>query len=525
MGWLYRVNARLIGAFVVPLVVLCVVGVLAYRNTNTLEETSGQVVHTYEVLDALDGIKELLKDAETGQRGFLITGADAYLTPYDNASSATTSAVDAVAVLTADNATQQQRIATLRPLITAKFAEMKETIDLRRAKGFEAAQAAVLTNKGKAVMDQIRSLLDEMAAAESSLLAIRGKLTADTASGSRTTIEVGVGVAALLVLVLALLVSRSILRPLSALTDRLREIADGEGDLTQRVDARGRDEFGTLGAVFNRFVDKLAAIIRQIGEQATSLAAASEQLSTGTQQIAGSAEHSSREIGGVAGASTTMSGALTTVAAGAEQMGASIREIASNASDASRAGAEAVRVAQEATRTVATLGESSAEISNVIKLITAIAEQTNLLALNATIEAARAGDAGKGFAVVASEVKDLAQETARATGDISQRVTDIQNSATATAEAITQMSGIVLQVNDYQTTIASAVEEQTATTAEMARNISDASNGSQDISTSVTSVSAAAAQTSNAIVNTRSSVAEVARMSSTLHQLVNQFKY
>src|SRR5688572_6447682 len=107
---MYRVNARLIGAFVVPLMVLCVVGVLAYRNTNTLEETNGQVVHTYEVLNALDSITQLLKDAETGQRGFLITGADAYLTPYDDASSATAGAVDAVAGLTSDNATQQERI-------------------------------------------------------------------------------------------------------------------------------------------------------------------------------------------------------------------------------------------------------------------------------------------------------------------------------------------------------------------------------------------------------------------------------
>jgi methyl-accepting chemotaxis protein len=525
MAWLHRVNARLAAAFAVPLIVLCAVGALAYRNTNTLEHTSGRVVHTYEVLTGLDDITELLKDAETGQRGFLITGKDSYLAPYENAVSGSVAAIDAVAALTKDNAAQQKRIEALRPLLTAKFAELKETIDLRRAEGFAAAQAVVLTDQGKAVMDQIRSVLDEMAQEESSLLAVRAELTADTAWSSRTAIVAGVSIAVLLVLLLAYFLSRSILRPLLALTDRLREIAEGEGDLTQRVDSDRRDEFGTLGAAFNRFVAKLAGIIGQIGEQATSLATASEQLSSGTRQIAGSAQHTSHEVGGVAGATTTMSGALTTVAAGAEEMGASIREIASNASDASRAGAEAVQVAQEATRTVSTLGESSAEISNVVKLITAIAEQTNLLALNATIEAARAGDAGKGFAVVASEVKDLAQETARATGDISQRVAEIQSRATATAEAISRMSEIVLQVNDYQTTIASAVEEQTATTSEMSRNISDASGGSREISASLSTVSAAASQTSGAIANTQSSVAELARMSATLHGLVNQFKY
>ncbi|MEU8615543.1 methyl-accepting chemotaxis protein, partial [Actinoplanes sp. NPDC048791] len=203
----------------------------------------------------------------------------------------------------------------------------------------------------------------------------------------------------------------------------------------------------------------------------------------------------------------------------------SIREIASNAADASRAGAEAVDVASEATRTVKELGSSSAEIDNVIKLITAIAEQTNLLALNATIEAARAGEMGKGFAVVASEVKDLAQETARATGDIGRRVTDIQTSATATTEAIDRMSQIILQVNDYQTTIASAVEEQTATTSEMARNISDASGSSRDISGSLTAVAGAATETSTAIGGSQAAVNELATMSATLHTLVSQFKY
>jgi methyl-accepting chemotaxis protein len=182
-------------------------------------------------------------------------------------------------------------------------------------------------------------------------------------------------------------------------------------------------------------------------------------------------------------------------------------------------------VANEATRIVNELGTSSAEIDNVIKLITAIAEQTNLLALNATIEAARAGESGKGFAVVASEVKELAQETARATGDISRRVTDIQQSATATTEAIGRMSGIILQVNDYQTTIASAVEEQTATTSEMARNITDASGNSREISGSLVAVTSAASETSHAIEGTQQAVNELATMSSTLQALVNQFKY
>ncbi|MFI7540717.1 methyl-accepting chemotaxis protein [Actinoplanes sp. NPDC049599] len=522
---MHRIKYRLVAAFTVPLLVLCVVGWLAHRNTGTLENTSGQVTHTYQVLGALDTVTSTLKDAETGQRGYLITGEDRYLTPYQDALRSIDPAIGAVASLTSDNAAQQERIATLRPLVKSKFAELAETIELRRTDGFAAAQAVVATDQGKAVMDQIRAVIAELEKAESGLLDERAALTAQTADHSRTAILLGIAVAVLLVVVLAFLLSRSILRPLNALTGRLSEIADGEGDLTRRVDETRKDEFGPLAAAFNRFVAKLATTIRQIGDQATSLAAASEELSASSQQIAGSASDTSRQVGGVAGATESMSGALTTVAAGAEEMGASIREIASNASDASRAGAEAVDVANEATRIVAELGTSSAEIDNVIKLITAIAEQTNLLALNATIEAARAGEMGKGFAVVASEVKDLAQETARATGDISRRVTDIQQSATATTGAISRMSEIIVQVNDYQTTIASAVEEQTATTSEMARNITDASGNSREISGSLVAVTAAATETSAAIVGTQQAINELATMSSTLHTLVNQFKY
>jgi methyl-accepting chemotaxis protein len=520
-----RLTARLVAAFAVPLVVLCVVGALAYRNTTTLEGNSGEVTHTFQVLRGLDEITGTLKDAETGQRGYLITGEDAYLAPYTEASEAVTGRIDTVAKLTADNPAQQKRIEELRPLVQAKFDELKETIELRRTDGFARARNVVLTDKGKAVMDQIRAVLAAMGDAESGLLTVRAAETSQTAGTSRALIIGGVLLAAALVVLLAWLLARSILRPLSALTRRLEEIADGEGDLTRRVDESRRDEFGVLGATFNRFVAKLAVIVAQIGDQANSLAAASEQLSSGTRHIAGSAEQTSREVVGVAGSTEAMSNALTTVAAGAEEMGASIREIATSTSDASQAGVEAVRVAEEASRTVMSLGQSSAEITNVVNLITAIAEQTNLLALNATIEAARAGESGKGFAVVASEVKDLAQETARATEDISKRVQGIQHSASATSEAISRVSEIVARVNDYQTTIASAVEEQTATTSEMSRNVTEASSSSREVSQSLSTVSTAVSDTSTAIASSEQAVAELARMSATLHGLVGQFKY
>jgi methyl-accepting chemotaxis protein len=206
-------------------------------------------------------------------------------------------------------------------------------------------------------------------------------------------------------------------------------------------------------------------------------------------------------------------------------MSASIREIAKNAHDAARVAELGVHVVETASVTVAKLGESSAEIGNVIKVINSIAAQTNLLALNATIEAARAGEAGKGFAVVANEVKELAQETSKATEDIGQRIDAIQSDTAAAVAAITEISGIIAQINDTQSTIASAVEEQTATTNEMGRNVTEAATGSSDIAENITGVARSASDTTAAASSTSQAADELARMASDLQQLVGQFSY
>jgi methyl-accepting chemotaxis protein len=186
---------------------------------------------------------------------------------------------------------------------------------------------------------------------------------------------------------------------------------------------------------------------------------------------------------------------------------------------------EAVGVAERTTSTVTQLGNSSREIGDVVKVITSIAEQTNLLALNATIEAARAGEAGKGFAVVANEVKELAQETARATEDIARRVEAIQADTTGATAAIEQIAAVIGRIHDYQTTIASAVEEQGATTSEMNRSVGEVAGGSSAIAAGVTGVAAAAATTTQGVEQTRAAAEGLATMSAELQQLVSRFRY
>ena len=213
-----------------------------------------------------------------------------------------------------------------------------------------------------------------------------------------------------------------------------------------------------------------------MAESATTVAAAAEEIAATSNSISASAVQTSSEAQLVSAAADAVSQNVQTVAAGSEQMGASIQEIARSAHDAAGVATEAVRTAEETGVTVGKLGVSSQEIGNVVKVITSIAEQTNLLALNATIEAARAGEAGKGFAVVANEVKELAQETARATEEITQRVGAIQADAAGAVDAIGQIGTVVARISDSQTTIAAAVEEQTATTQEMNRNVADAAD-------------------------------------------------
>ncbi|MEU7906458.1 methyl-accepting chemotaxis protein [Actinoplanes sp. NPDC049118] len=298
-----------------------------------------------------------------------------------------------------------------------------------------------------------------------------------------------------------------------------------EGDLTRTSNVTVKDEVGRMATSLDHGIVRLRADIVQLAENATTLQSSAEDLTSVSSAVGAAASEASSQAGSVASAADVVSNNLRIVSAGSQEMGASIREISTSTSEATVVAAQAVQVAAATNATVARLGDSSTEIATVVKVITSIAEQTNLLALNATIEAARAGDAGKGFAVVASEVKDLAQETAKATEDITRRVETIQSDTNGAVAAIGEIAAIIERINGIQTTIASAVEEQTATTQEMNRTLEDAADGAGNIAATITGVSDATRRTTDTIDSTRHSAEELASMSKQLQSLVSRFRY
>jgi methyl-accepting chemotaxis protein len=320
----------------------------------------------------------------------------------------------------------------------------------------------------------------------------------------------------------AVVLSGRLTRRLGRIADALRALAGG--DLTHRIPDDGRDEIAAMGQVFNSAVAQVGTTITAIGDNAGQLARAASDLSGLSERMDGNAARTTNEAESASDAIAHVSAGISSVAGGATEMTRSIRNIAQNAEQALRIADSGKVTAAATNETIGRLDHSSGEISEVAKLITSIAEQTNLLALNATIEAARAGEAGKGFAVVASEVKDLAQETAKATDQIGSKIAAIQASAREAIDAIGQITSIIEQVNDAQSTIASAVEQQLATSNEMGRSGTEAATGSADVAATLASLSSVARATNEDATATLHAAGKLTAMAGDLRGLMSQFR-
>ena len=357
----------------------------------------------------------------------------------------------------------------------------------------------------------------------------------------------------LLSVAMAITIGLSITRPIKAAVASLKDIAEGEGDLTRQLPASGKDEVGELATWFNIFLGKLQGIIAEVAANARVVDNSSGNLLDIASKLAASASLASARASSVAGSSQEMSGKMQRVAVAmeettgntammataVEEMAATINEIAQNSEKARSISDGAVHQASSASEKIVNLGKAANAISAVTETITEISEQTNLLALNATIEAARAGEAGKGFAVVANEIKELAKQTAAATAEIKGKIDGVQDTTKETIAEIESVAAVINTINEIIVTIATAIEEQSAATREISSSVSQASEGIAEVNQNIAQGSVVIEQMSGEIAevnasagemsgNSRSiekSAEELRQLAAQLNGIIGRFKY
>lgn len=486
MKW--SVGTKIGAGFALALLILIAIGITAYRSTVTLIANSEKVAHTHKVISQLENVLSLMKDIQSGQRGYVITGEDPYLESYQVAVNTIDQEIKNIRELTADMPSQQRRFDTLETLIRSRIAFAREVIDARRNKGFEPARQLTATGTGKKEMDEIRRSVSEMQGEENELLKQRSEAAAASARNTILIIMWGIPLGIVLLALIGFLITRNISAPLKELSYAAENIA--VGDLSVQIPSNNRsDEVGQLAKAFTKMTQSLqnmaesakriasgdltAAVhpqsdrdilgnafstmstnlregTHELMEATHVLAASVNQILVTTQQFAAS---SAETATAVSQTTTTIEEVRQTAQVSSEKA-KNVSEGAQKAAHTSQSGKKSMtdsievmkRIKQQMeaiAESIVRLSEQSQSIGELIAIVNDLAERSNLLAVNAAIEAAKAGEQGRGFAVVAQEVKSLAEQSKQATSQVRSILSDIQNATNAAVMATEQGSKAV----------------------------------------------------------------------------------
>ncbi|WP_082363863.1 CHASE3 domain-containing protein [Rhodopseudomonas sp. AAP120] len=536
----------------IALVSIAAYGLIA-RNLAILAQNNDMTTHTYKVMENAKMIVSAMVDGETGVRGYLISGEDKFLDPYRASDKLFRTSWDEAKKLTSDNPAQQNRL----DQIAASAADWRSNVAereialMKNPQTVNEARALETSGAGKKAMDAIRGHVRDLVDAEAALLSVRAEGAAAALSSSYTAIILSAVVMLVIIIAGLLFLGRAVTRGIVDMTTAMGRLA--QNDLTVEVPhADRRDEIGKMAMAVQVFKDN-AVRVRQleaeqqeaerrqvaqrkaemmkmangfeaaVGEIVNTVSSASTELEASATTLTLSADRAQHLSSTVAAASEEASTNVQSVASATEELSSSISEISRQVQESARIAVDAVNQARNTDDRVSELSKAATRIGDIIELINTIAGQTNLLALNATIEAARAGEAGRGFAVVASEVKALAEQTAKATGEISQQISGIQSATNDSVTAIKQITGTIEQLSEIASTIAAAVEEQGAATQEISRNVQQAAQGTQQVSSNVIDVQRGATETGSASSQVLSSAQSLAKESTRLRTEVGLF--
>jgi methyl-accepting chemotaxis protein len=515
-------KAKLGMGFGSVLIVLVAMGFVAYKSIAQMAEISERVDAVMVKKDMASQMEAAVEKQSTALRGFLITGKEDLLQQEEEGKREFAENMDSLGKLLSTEEGKRLH-AEIRRNYDGFRATADQEIELRRAGKTKKATGLIFSAPTAEIRANLRKAVADMKKLQDKLKEEALKNQAAVETRVRLTVMILAIVGVLAGLVLAALLTRSICSRIALMLALIQEIASNNLAAEDLTITSG-DELGTAGAALNLMKANLHHRIQSIAGTAEQVAASSQQLSATSQQITANLEETTAQAHVVSEASGQVNNNLQTLASGSEEMSATIGEIAKNATEAARVACEAVTAAESANQTVSKLFDSSVEIAKVIEVITSIAQQTNLLALNATIEAARAGQAGKGFAVVANEVKELAKQTANATEEIKQKITVIQENTGGAVTAIGGIKEVIDKISHISTVIATAVEEQSATTSEMSRNVTEAARGATTISGNIKGVAEAAQSTSTSVGEAQTATEHLARMANQLRELVGNFK-